>query len=73
MTGSEQTFYFVAERTSTRKGCTQNQQDLISVKSESFRKADQWINANYKNWTHWHTDTPKDFLFTATSFKAFTA
>ncbi len=68
-----ETFYFVAERTATIRGCTQDQQELIAVRSDSFRRADRWVNANYPGYFTWQTVTPKLYLFTATSFASFTA
>ena len=68
-----ETFFFVAERTATILGCTQDQQELIKVRAESFRKADRWVVANYPGWTTWHTETPKQYLFTCSSFGSYAA
>lgn len=70
---SKQQFYFVAERTSTRKGCTQDLQELIRVSADSFHAADKWINANYKGWTHFHVTDPSVYLFASTNFCAYIA
>jgi len=68
-----ETFFFVAERTATIRGCTQDQQELVKVRAESFLKADRWVVANYPGWTTWHTETPKQYLFTCSNFAAFAA
>ena len=70
---SKQQYYFVAERTTTRRGCTQDKQELIRVSADSFHAADKWINANYKGWIHFHVTDPSVYLFTATNFCAFIA
>ena len=69
----KQQFYFVAERTSTRKGCTQEEQELIRISANSFHAADKWINANYPGWVHFHVTDPSLYLFTATNFCAYIA
>jgi hypothetical protein len=68
-----QTFFFIAERTATIRGCTQDQQELIQIRAESFRRADKWIVDNYPGWTTWHTEAPQEYLFTATNFASFAA
>jgi hypothetical protein len=68
-----QTFFFVAERTATIQGCTQDQQELIKMRAESFRSADRWIVANYPGWTTWYTDKPQQYLITSTNFASFAA
>jgi len=70
---TKESYYFVAERTTTRRGCTQDKQELICINADSFHAADKWINANYKGWTHYHVTEPAPFLFTATNFCAYSA
>jgi len=66
-------FYFVAERVLTRRRCTEYHRELLQITAPSFRAADQWLCANYKGWTHWHTDRPDKHLMDSTNFCAFTA
>lgn len=66
-------FYFVAERTICRRGCTEHHKELLEVSAPSFRKADEWLCANYKGWTHWHTDSPQKHLFDSTNYGYFQA
>ena len=68
-----QTFFFVAERTATIQGCTQDQQELVKVRAESFKRADRWINTNYPGWVTWHTETPKQYLLTCSNFASYAA
>jgi hypothetical protein len=70
---TKESFYFVAERTTTRRGCTQDKQELICINADNFRAADMWINANYKGWIHYPVTEPAPYLFTATNFCAYSA
>jgi len=65
------TFYFVAERTAVIRGCTTDQQELVEIRSQSFRRADQWVIENYPGYVTWHTESPQDYLFTCTNFGKF--
>ena len=70
---SKQFYYFVAECTSTRRGCTQDLQELIRVYADSFHAADKWINANYTGWVHFHVTDPARYLFTSTDLYVISA
>lgn len=68
-----QTFYFVAERTATIRGCTSTINELVKIQADSFRKADNWINENYKGWIHWQTLRPEQDVFEADRFCSYIA
>ena len=68
---SSMTFYFVAERTLTVDALSRK--ELLQVRPKLSSCGPMDLTANYKGWTHWHTDRPDKHLMESTNFCAFTA